>query len=243
MLLERLLQPAPLPHPIAIRLHLLRRRRRPLRLQAHRSSMQMQRLVVRHIPIPINPLVSRAPPLLSPKQQPLLNQPLDLHAILYKQQLRERRLHARPDHARQPLRAGIREQVPEIAELALGPDGDGAGELLQPDGAPVLAEGPREELEVLEHLQPFVQVELEVCFGGGAEVAAAPAAAFAVRDGAADGAAGGEEEEVDVRVDLGDDAELGVELRVEGFERDVGAQGAVFPFVAEAVRGELAGVA
>lgn len=90
---------------------------------------------------------------------------------------------------------------------------------------------------MLEHLQPFIQVKFEVCLGSGAEVAAAPTTAFAVRDGAADGAAGGEEEEVDVRVDLGDDAELGVELGVEGLERDVGAQGAVFPFVAKAVGG------
>lgn len=84
-------------------------------------------------------------------------------------------------------------------------------------------------------LEPFVQIELEVLLGGGTEEAAAPAATATVGDGLADGAPGGEEEEVDVWVYLGDDAEVDVEVEVECAEGDVGAEGAIFPFVAEGV--------
>ena len=132
--------------------------------------------------------------MMTAEQQTFLDQALDLHPVLDEEQLRERALHAGADHARQPRRGGVGQDVPEIAEPALGPDGDRAGELLQPDGAPVLAQGPRQEFEVLEHLQPFVEVELEIRFRRGPEVSASPASAFAVRDGAADGAAGGKEE-------------------------------------------------
>ena len=88
---------------------------------------------------------------------------------------------------------------------------------------------------MFEDLEPFVEVELEVCLRCRPEIAASPAAPLAMRDRAADGAAGREEEEVDVRIYLRDDAKLGVELGVEGFEWDVGAETTVFPFVAEGV--------
>lgn len=38
-----------------------------------------------------------------------------------------------------------------------------------------------------------------------------------------------------MRIYLGDDAEIDVEVEVEGSERDVGSETAVFPFVAEGV--------
>lgn len=38
-----------------------------------------------------------------------------------------------------------------------------------------------------------------------------------------------------MRVYLGDDAEVNVEVEVECFEWDIGAEGAVFPFVSEGV--------
>lgn len=64
--------------------------------------------------------------------------------------------------------------------------------------------------------KPFVEVELEVLFGGRAEEAATPAAAATVGDGTADCTARGEEEEIDVWIDLRDDAEVDVEVCVEG---------------------------
>lgn len=83
--------------------------------------------------------------------------------------------------------------------------------------------------------KPLCQVELEVLLGGRAKETAPPAAAFAMGDGLADGAAGREEEEVDVRVYLGNDAEVDIEMEIQGAERNVSAERTVFPFVAEGV--------
>lgn len=171
----------------------------------------------------------------------LFDQTLDLHAIGDEQQLGEGALLTGLQHARQPVGRRVAEDVPEVAGLAFRPDGDRAAEALQPDLGPVLAERARQEFEVAEHLEPFVQVEFEVLLGGGAEEAAAPAAAAAVRDGAADGAARGEEEEVDVRVDLADDTEVDVEVGIQRLEGDIRSQAPVFPFVAEGVRGQDGG--
>ncbi len=60
----------------------------------------------------------------------------------------------------------------------------------------------------------FLEFKFEVCFDGAAEVATAPAAAFAVGDWAADCASGGKKEKVDVGVDLGDDGEVDAEVQV-----------------------------
>lgn len=53
-----------------------------------------------------------------------------------------------------------------------------------------------------QYSKPFVQVEFDVLFDGGAEESAAPAAAFAMCDGSTDRSAGTEEEEVDVGIYL-----------------------------------------
>lgn len=90
----------------------------------------------------------------------------------------------------------------EVGGDAFRPDGDGAAEFLEPNFAPVLAHGPWQEFEVTEDAKPFVQVEFDVLFYGGAEEAASPAPAFAVGYWAANGAAGAEEEEVYVWVYL-----------------------------------------
>ena len=73
-------------------------------------------------------------------------------------------------------------------------------------------------------LHEFLEFEFEVCFDCTAEVTAAPATAFAVRDWAADCASGGEEEKVDVRVDLRDNGEVDAEVQVKGFKWDIGTE-------------------
>ena len=73
-------------------------------------------------------------------------------------------------------------------------------------------------------LHEFLEFEFEVCFDCTAEVTAAPAPAFAVRDWAADCASRGEEEKVDVGIDLRDDREVDAEVQVESFEWDVGTE-------------------
>ena len=166
---------------------------------------------------------------------------LDEHAVLHELELGPRALHAGPEDAGEARGRRVAEDVAEVGGAGVGPDGDGAVEALEPDVAPVLLGVAGEELEVAEDLEPLGEVELEELLGGAAEEAAAPAAAAAVRHGAADGAARGEEEEVDVRVHLADDGVGDVEVGVEGFEGDVGAERAVFPFVAEAVGFEDAG--
>ena len=87
-----------------------------------------------------------------------------------------------------------------------------------------------------QHLEPFVQVEFKVLFRSRAEEATAPAAAATVRYGTTDGAARGEEEEVDMRIDLADDAEVDVEMSIKCLKRDIRPQTAVFPFMAKGVR-------
>lgn len=74
------------------------------------------------------------------------------------------------------------------------------------------------------YLHELLEFELEVCFDCAAEVTAAPAPAFAVRDWAANCASGGEEEKVDVGVDLGDDGEVDAKVQVKGFKWDVGTE-------------------
>ena len=93
------------------------------------------------------------------------------------------------------------------------------------------------------NLEPFREVEFEVLFERAAEEASAPAAPASVCNGTADAAAGGEEEDGDVWVDLGDDAEVDVEVQVQRARGDVGAEGAVFPFCAEGVGGDSAAAA
>lgn len=44
-----------------------------------------------------------------------------------------------------------------------------------------------------------------------------------------------------MRVYLGDDGEVDVEVEIQSFERDVGAETAVFPFVAEGIRDQGTG--
>lgn len=61
-------------------------------------------------------------------------------------------------------------------------------------------------------------------------------------DGAADGTARGEEKNGNVGVDLRDDGEGYIEVGIESFEGDIGAEGAVFPFVAKAERSYRAGL-
>jgi hypothetical protein len=56
-----------------------------------------------------------------------------------------------------------------------------------------------------------------------------------VSDRLADGPTRGEKEEINVWIDLGDNTKIDVEVEVEGFERNVSAEGAVFPFVTEGV--------
>lgn len=76
--------------------------------------------------------------------------------------------------------------------------------------------------------------------GGAAEEASTPAAAAPVGDGLADGAARGEEEEVDVGIDLADDAEVDVEVEIQSLDRYVCSETAIFPFVAEGIRNQVA---
>lgn len=171
-----------------------------------------------------------------PHHNPLLDQPLDLHPISDKQQLRKRALLPGLQHPRQALRRRIAQNIPKIPHLTLGPNRHRPTKPLQPNLRPILAQRSWQQLQMPQHLEPLVEVELEVLLSGGAEEAAAPAAPAAVRDGAADGAAAGEEEEVDVRVDLADDAEVDVEVRVERLERDIGAETPVFPLMPERIR-------
>ena len=91
----------------------------------------------------------------------------------------------------------------KVRGYALRPDSDGAVEFLEPDLAPVLAQGPREKFQMAEDAEPFVQVEFDVLLDCGPEETAAPTPTFAVGDRAADRAAGTEEEEIDMGVDLG----------------------------------------
>lgn len=46
----------------------------------------------------------------------------------------------------------------KVRGYALRPDSDGAVEFLEPDLAPVLAQGPWEEFQMPEDAEPFVQV-------------------------------------------------------------------------------------
>ena len=91
-----------------------------------------------------------------------------------------------------------------------------------------------------EDFEPLVKVKLEVLLGRGAKKPAAPATASTMRYGTSDGTAGGEEEEVDMWVDLADDAEIDVEVSVESLEWDVRSQAPIFPFMAERIWSERA---
>ena len=84
-----------------------------------------------------------------------------------------------------------------------------------------------------QDFEPLVKVKLEILFGCRAKKSSAPATATPMRYGTTDGAAGGEEEEIDVWVDLADDAEIDVEVGVKSLQRDVGSQTPILPFMAE----------
>lgn len=126
----------------------------------------------------------------------------DLESIFDEEEFWECRVLAEMEHARETGRGWVGKNVEEVGWDAFRPDGYGAAELLEPDLAPVLAHWAGQELELSQDSEPFVEVEFDVLFDGGAEEAAAPASAFAVGDWAADRAPGAEEEEVDVGVHL-----------------------------------------
>ena len=82
----------------------------------------------------------------------------------------------------------ITEYIEEVVEGRFGPDGNGSTEVLQPDFAPVLAQRSRQEFQVSEDFEPFVEVQLEVLLCGRSQETAAPAPTTAVGNGTSDSA-------------------------------------------------------
>ncbi len=84
-----------------------------------------------------------------------------------------------------------------------------------------------------EDLQPLVEIEFEVLLCGAPNESTTPATAATMSYWLADRTTRCKEEEIDVGIYLGDNAKVDVEVEVESFEGDVGAETAIFPFVAE----------
>ena len=84
-----------------------------------------------------------------------------------------------------------------------------------------------------QDFEPLVEVKFEILLGCRTKKPSAPATATTMCYGAADRAAGGEEEEIDMWVDLADNAEIDVEVSVQSLKRDVGSQTSILPFMAE----------
>ena len=116
-----------------------------------------------------------------------MNLSLQFCTVGDKLELREARLLADMNHASQPLRRRIGKDVDKIRWNRFRPDSDSTAEALQPDLTPILTQWPRQQLEVTEHLEPFVKVQLEILFKCRANEATTPASSSAVRNGAADG--------------------------------------------------------
>ena len=178
-----------------------------------------------------------AVPAMSPKEQAVLDQSLDLHAVGNEQELGEGAGLSDLDHPREARRCGVGEDVEKVRNFAAGPDGDGPAEVLKPDLRPVLPERPREQFQMPEHFQPLAEIQLQVLLYCRAQKASSPASAAAMSHRAPYRASRGEEEKIDVWVHLANYAEVDIEVEVQSPQRDVGSQAAILPLVSERVRG------
>ena len=132
-------------------------------------------------------------------------------------------------HPRQPIRTRVGKDVVKIRGDGFWPDGHGAAKFLQPDLAPVLAHGSREEFEVAQDFEPFVQVEFDVLLDRTAQEASTPASSPSMGYWTAYGASGTEKEQVDMWVYLGDYGEISIEMEIQCFNRNIRAQTPILP--------------